>query len=62
MKRIAITCDIANLRSKKIPERLNYTLESIIKSNRVNANGEVSDTFVFAKYDLVNLPELEALW
>lgn len=62
IRRIAITCDINNLRSKKIPERLNYTLECIAKSNRINPDGKVSDTCVFAKYDLINLPNLEVNW
>ena len=62
VKRIAITCDINNLRSKKIPESLNYQLESIVKANRFNSKGEESDTLVFAKYDLLNLPDLEVRW
>lgn len=62
VKRIAITCDVNNQRSKKIPERLNYTLESIVKSSRLNHNGEISDTLVYAKYDLVNFPDLEVHW
>jgi ribosomal-protein-serine acetyltransferase len=62
VKRIAITCDVNNHRSKKIPERLNYTLESVIKANRRDSNGEISDSLVFAKYDSVNLPNLEVNW
>ncbi len=62
IKRISITCDVNNIRSKLIPERLNYTLESFVKSNRLNVNGEISDTLVYAKYDLFNLPELSVSW
>ena len=62
VKRIAITCDINNIRSKKIPERLNYQLESVIKSNRINTKGDVSDTLVYAKYDLLDIPDLELDW
>lgn len=50
VKRITITCDPDNIRSRKIPERLGYGLESVIKSNRVNVQGEVSDTLVFTRF------------
>lgn len=62
VNRITIMCDINNIQSKKIPERLNYTLESIIKSNRLNAEGKITDSLVFAKYDLLNLPNLTVSW
>lgn len=51
MKRVAITCDIENVRSKKIPERLGFTLEATLKASRVKPiTGEVSDTLVYARY------------
>lgn len=63
VKRIAITCDVDNERSKKIPERLGYRLESIIKADRVKPiSGEVSDTLVYVRHDLVGLPELKVTW
>ena len=50
MQRIIITCNINNVRSKKIPERLGFNLETTLKGNRVNpVNGELSDTLVFVK-------------
>lgn len=63
VKRIAITCDVDNIRSKKIPERLHYTLEGRLKYHRRKPiNGELSDTLVFAKYNLDNLPALSVRW
>ncbi|CAM3099653.1 acetyltransferase [Legionella steigerwaltii] len=63
VKRIAITCDIDNERSKKIPERLGYQLESIMKSNRVKPmTGEVTDTLVYVRLDLSDLPALDVTW
>ena len=63
VQRISLTCDIDNVRSKKIAERLNYTLEGILKSHRQKPiNGEISDTLVYAKYDLNNLPLLSVSW
>ena len=63
VKRIAITCDVDNIRSKKIPERLHYTLEGRLKYHRRKPiSGELSDTLVFAKYNLDNLPALSVRW
>ncbi|WP_133137197.1 GNAT family N-acetyltransferase [Legionella rowbothamii] len=63
VKRMAITCDLDNSRSRMVPERLNYTLEATLKSNRKKPiTGEISDTLVYAKYDLDNLPNLNVNW
>ena len=62
-KRIEITCDVLNLRSKKVPERLGYTLEATLKNHRRNpADNSISGTLIYAKYDLENLPELSVQW
>lgn len=63
MRRVAITCDIDNVRSKKIPERLGFQLEGVLKTNRVKPlTGEISDTLIYAKYDVNNLPNLAVSW
>jgi ribosomal-protein-serine acetyltransferase len=62
MKRLSITCDVFNERSKKIAERLGFKLEATLKANRIQVNGEVSDTLVFARYDLKGLPDLLVTW
>jgi RimJ/RimL family protein N-acetyltransferase len=63
VKRIAITCSIDNVRSRKIPERSNYVLEGVLKANRLKPGSrEVTDTLVFAKYSLDNLPSLSVTW
>jgi RimJ/RimL family protein N-acetyltransferase len=63
VKRIAITCDVDNVRSRKVPERLHYTLEATLKSNRKKpVSGEISDTLVYAKYTLDDLPPLQVTW
>lgn len=62
-RRIQITCDVLNLRSKKIPERLGYCLEATLKNHRINpADDSVSDTLLYARYDLGGLPELAVDW
>jgi ribosomal-protein-serine acetyltransferase len=63
VKRITITCDKDNIRSKKIPERLGYTLEGILKANRKNhITGNISDTLIYSRYDLNKLPDLNVTW
>lgn len=63
VKRIAITCDITNIRSRKIPERLGYSLEATLKSNRINQlTGKTSDTLIYARFNLLGLPSLKVEW
>lgn len=63
VKRIVITCDISNVRSRAIAERLRFTLEETLKCNRLNhETGIVSGTLLFAKYDVNDLPALNAEW
>lgn len=62
-KRIAITCQPENIKSKKIPERLGYVLEGILKfSRRDRLSGELADTLVYARYGLEGLPDLKVDW
>src|SRR3990167_9754111 len=63
VKRIAITCDRDNIRSKMIPERLGYTLEATLKSNRRKpVTGDISDTLIYSCHDCNTLPELNVTW
>ena len=63
VKRLEIRCDITNTSSKKIPERLGFHLEATLKNNRINPQTKaVSDTLVYALYDLNSLPPLSVHW
>jgi ribosomal-protein-serine acetyltransferase len=61
--RIALTCDSDNIKSKNIAERLNYTMEGILKNHRRKPiTNELSDTLLYAKYDCDNLPPINITW
>ena len=62
VKRIGITCASYNYRSRKIPERLGYTLEAVQKCNRLTSENQLADTLVFTRHDLNGLPDLEVKW
>lgn len=63
VKRIALTCDIDNTRSKNIAERLSYQLEGTLKYHRRKPlSRELSDTLIFAKYSPKDLPLLSVEW
>jgi ribosomal-protein-serine acetyltransferase len=63
MRRIEIRCDILNLQSKKVAERLGYHLEATLKSNRVDYITSVpSDTLIYVRHDLAALPDLNVTW
>jgi RimJ/RimL family protein N-acetyltransferase len=61
-KRIEIRCDIDNIPSKKIPERLCYQLEATLKASRIKPNGAISDTLIYTCFDVSKLPPLEVEW
>lgn len=62
MQRVAICCDVQNLRSSKVPKRLGFEHEATLKKNRLTMDGQISDTLVFTRYTLQNLPELAVMW
>jgi ribosomal-protein-serine acetyltransferase len=61
-KRIEIRCEPTNIRSRKVPERLGYHLEAMLRTNHRNVRGEPSDVCVYVRHDLNGLPELEVRW
>lgn len=49
-RRIEIRCDTRNERSRKIPNKLGFTLEGTFRSDDMSVDGKnVRDTFIFAK-------------
>ena len=48
-KRVEIRCDLKNVRSRRIPDRLGFKLEGTLRNDSLSPLGEVRDTLVFAK-------------
>ncbi|WP_377889949.1 GNAT family N-acetyltransferase [Alkalihalobacillus sp. R86527] len=50
MKRLEIQCDVGNKKSRAVPERLDYTLEAILKNDDVRLDDSgLTDTCIYAK-------------
>ena len=48
-KRVEIRCDSKNVRSRRIPDRLEFKLEGTFRNDSLSPLGELRDTLVFAK-------------
>jgi ribosomal-protein-serine acetyltransferase len=46
--RVEIRCDAANEKSANVPRRLGYTQEALLRCERRNPQGELSDGLIFA--------------
>ena len=50
-KRVEIRCDVKNVRSQHIPNRLGFKLEGTLRNDALSPSGELRDTLVFAKIE-----------
>lgn len=61
--RVHIKCDEDNFASRRIPEKLGFVLEGILKNNELKYdNNGLGNTAVYARYDVNGLPQLEVNW
>lgn len=50
-KRVEIRCDPKNSKSKKVPEKLGFKLEGILRNDFLTPSGEVRNTAVYSKIE-----------
>lgn len=63
VNRVAITCDINNIPSKNIAEKLGFVQEGRLKAHRRHpVTHIVCDTLIYARYDLKDLPVISVGW
>jgi len=62
-KRVEIKCETKNERSKKIPIALNFNHDATLKNAQLAiADRKITDTLIFSRTDLTNLPDLAVKW
>ena len=62
--RIEITCNVTNLKSSAIPERLFFPKEGLLKNHDRFASHQIvcRDEFIYARTNLEGLPDLKVSW
>ena len=60
--RLEIRCDEMNIRSSNVAERLGYLHEATLRRDARTPQGALRNTRIYARYDLIALPELEVAW
>lgn len=62
-RRIEIQCEIANLKSAQVAERLGFELEAVLKNHRMKPDGSgPTDTLLYVRTTPEGLPELDIKW
>ena len=62
MQRIGLTHSRGNEFSRRIAEKLGFTLEGIQQKANLLPGGKAVDKYCYARFDVAGLPELEVSW
>jgi RimJ/RimL family protein N-acetyltransferase len=62
MRRIGLTHSAGNEASRRIAERLGFSLEGIQRGANILPGGKYADRYCYARFDVAGLPDLEVQW
>ncbi len=62
MRRVGLTHSSGNEPSRRIAERLGFALEGIQRRANMLPGGRVADRYCYARFDVIDLPQLEVTW
>jgi len=62
MRRIGLTHSAGNEASRRIAEKLGFSLEGVQKGANLLPGGKNADRYCYARSDLTRLPSLEVQW
>ncbi len=60
MRRVGLTHSAGNQASRRVAEKLGFTLEGIQKGANVLPGGRHADRYCYARFDIAGLPDLAA--
>jgi RimJ/RimL family protein N-acetyltransferase len=62
MRRVGLTHSSGNEASRRIAEKLGFTLEGVQRSAALLPGGRIADRLLYARFDINGLPPLEVTW
>lgn len=62
MQRVGLTHSSGNEPSRRIAEKLGFTLEGIQRNANILPGGKRADRYCYARFDAASLPELDVSW
>jgi RimJ/RimL family protein N-acetyltransferase len=62
MRRVGLTHSAGNEASRRIAERLGFSLEGVQRGANLLPGGRTADRYCYARFDVAGLPELHVQW
>jgi len=62
MRRVGLTHSRGNEASRRIAEKLGFSLEGVQRNAALLPGGRIADRFLYARFDTAGLPPLEVTW
>ncbi len=63
VNRIEIRCEKENVHAQQIPKKLGFSLDGVLRNSTLAvADGRLTDTLLFSRIDLEQLPQLTVQW